>query len=36
MKNYYRKALNILDIYPDSPAKNSLFELAEYVIERSK
>lgn len=36
MENYYQKALEILDQYPDSPAKNSLLELAEYVIQRSK
>ncbi|WP_421752005.1 polyprenyl synthetase family protein [Croceimicrobium sp.] len=36
MENYYQKALQILDQYPDSPAKNSLLELAEYVIQRSK
>lgn len=36
MNSYFQKALNLLDGYPESEAKNSLLELAEYVIQRSK
>lgn len=36
MEEYYQKALTILEQYPESEAKQSLRELAEYVIQRSK
>ncbi len=36
MEEYYNKALEILDSYPDSEAKHSLKELAEFVIQRNK
>jgi octaprenyl-diphosphate synthase len=36
MNEYYQKALNILKTYPESEAKNSLLELADYVIQRNK
>lgn len=36
MEEYYQKALRILETYPESEAKSSLVELAEYVIQRNK
>jgi octaprenyl-diphosphate synthase len=36
MKDYQNKALEILKIYPDSPYKNSLVTMVNYVIERKK
>jgi len=36
MEEYYQKAKNIIAEYPETPAKNSLLELADYVINRSK
>lgn len=36
MNDYYQKALTILNEYPESEAKNSLLELADYVIQRTK
>jgi octaprenyl-diphosphate synthase len=36
MKEYQQNALKILDSYPDSPYKNSLITLVNYVIEREK
>ena len=34
MKNYQKKALEILDAYPDSDYKNSLIMMVDYVINR--
>jgi len=36
MKEYQQKALQILDKYPDNPAKESLKLMVNYVIERKK
>lgn len=36
MKEYQQMALEILDLYPDSPYKNSLITMVNYVIEREK
>ncbi len=36
MKAYQNKALQIISKYPDSPAKESLIEMINYVIEREK
>ncbi len=36
MEDYYQKALNILNAYPESEAKESLKQLADYVIQRNK
>lgn len=36
MNDYYQKALAILNEYPESEAKISLLELADYVIQRTK
>jgi len=36
MKEYQEKALNILNTYPDSPYKESLNTMVNYVIEREK
>ena len=36
MKEYQTKAFDILNIYPDSPYKESLLALVNYVIEREK
>lgn len=36
MKEYQEKALNILNTYPDSPYKESLKTMVNYVIEREK
>lgn len=36
MKEYQQKALEILDTYPESPYKNSLKTMVNYVIEREK
>jgi len=36
MKEYQKNALKILDSYPDSPYKESLITLVNYVIEREK
>ncbi len=34
MKEYQQKALDMLDKYPDTPEKNALAELVNYVIDR--
>lgn len=34
MKDYQQKAIQMLDKYPDTPAKEALIELVNYVIER--
>jgi len=34
MKEYHEKALAILNEYPDSPYKESLTSMVNYVIER--
>ncbi|MDA8595904.1 polyprenyl synthetase family protein [Flavobacteriaceae bacterium] len=34
MENYHAEAMSILDQYPDSPYKNSLKEMVNYVINR--
>ena len=34
MKEYQAKALSMLDKYPDSPGKEALVELVNYVIDR--
>lgn len=36
MKEYQEKALSILNTYPDSPYKESLNTMVNYVIEREK
>eukprot|EP01006_Ploeotia_vitrea_P058471 TRINITY_DN69492_c0_g1_i1.p1 TRINITY_DN69492_c0_g1~~TRINITY_DN69492_c0_g1_i1.p1 ORF type:complete len:311 (+),score=-30.13 TRINITY_DN69492_c0_g1_i1:80-1012(+) len=36
MKKYYHEALEILDDFPDSEAKDSLLELVKFIIERKK
>jgi len=36
MKNYQKEALSLLDAYPDSPYKESLILMVNYVIERKK
>lgn len=36
MEEYKDKALSVLNAYPDSPYKQSMLELVEYVINRSK
>ncbi|MEX0998200.1 MAG: polyprenyl synthetase family protein [Flavobacteriaceae bacterium] len=36
MKSYQQKALQLLDAYPDSPFKNSLVLMVNYVIDRKK
>ena len=36
MKEYQHKALEILNVYPDSPYKDSLVSMVNYVIERKK
>ena len=36
MKEYQSKALAILNTYPDSPYKESLLIMVNYVIERKK
>ena len=34
MKEYHKKAIDILNTYPDSPYKTSLLTMVNYVIER--
>ena len=34
MNDYKNKALSILETYPDSPYKNSLLQMIDYVVER--
>ncbi len=34
MKEYQKRALNLLNDYPDSPYKKSLIDMVDYVIER--
>jgi octaprenyl-diphosphate synthase len=36
MKEYQQRAISILDPYPDSPYKDSLITMVNYVIEREK
>jgi len=36
MKEYQSKALEILNTYPNSPYKDSLIQMVNYVIERKK
>ncbi|MCB0486176.1 MAG: polyprenyl synthetase family protein, partial [Flavobacteriaceae bacterium] len=36
MKEYQNKALEILNVYPNSPYKESLVTMVNYVIERKK
>jgi octaprenyl-diphosphate synthase len=36
MKDYQQKALGILDSYPNSPYKDSLKLLVNYVIDRKR
>lgn len=36
MKEYQRQALEVLDVYPDSPYKESLLLMVDYVIDRKK
>jgi octaprenyl-diphosphate synthase len=36
MKEYQHNALEILNFYPDSPYKDSLITMVNYVIERKK
>ena len=36
MRDYYQKALDLLEYYPEKEEKKALIELADYVISRSK
>lgn len=36
MKEYQAKATEILNVYPDSPYKDSLLTMVNYVIDREK
>ncbi|HAD01427.1 MAG TPA: polyprenyl synthetase, partial [Porphyromonadaceae bacterium] len=36
MRHYHSKAIELVDSYPDSDAKEALILLANYIIERKK
>jgi octaprenyl-diphosphate synthase len=36
MKDYQHKAFDILNSYPETPYKASLFQMLNYVIDRKK